>query len=208
MFHGVDVNAAKVFWLGRSQTVRLPKAFRFKADKVRVRRHGRPVILEPVACDWDWLEALTEPVDEDFASAVADKPEEQRRPALDFFELRYLLDSNAVIGLLAGKASLNKRIRRHAPQDFGVSAIAVRELFFDAFRSQRTAPNLGCVEGLQFEIVGFDQDDSRQAGATRATLAAPACPACGSRIGRTDPRLTPSGELPTLLETRQENVPK
>jgi len=85
-FYGVDMNTAKVFWSGRSQAVRLPKAFRFEADEVRIRRHGRSVILEPVACDWDWLEALTGPVDEDFASAVADKPEEQRRPALDFFE--------------------------------------------------------------------------------------------------------------------------
>ncbi len=52
----------------------------------------------------------------------------------------------------------------------------MRELFFGAFRSQRTAPNLGRVEGLQFEIVGFDQDDSRQAGAVRATLAAAGTP--------------------------------
>jgi len=90
--------------------------------------------------------------------------------------VRYLLDSNAVIGLLAGKASLNKRIRRHAPQDFGVSAIATHELFFGAFKSQRTAYNLGRAEGLQFEVVEFDQDDSRQAGAIRATLAAAGTP--------------------------------
>lgn len=83
---GVDMNTAKVFWSGRSQAVRLPKAFRFEADEVRIRRHGRSVILEPVARDWDWLEALTGLVDEDFASAVADKPEEQKRPALDFFK--------------------------------------------------------------------------------------------------------------------------
>ncbi len=90
--------------------------------------------------------------------------------------MRYLLDSNAVIGLLAGEPSLNKRIRRHAPQDFGVSAIAMHELSFGAFKSQRTAPNLGRVEGLQFEIVEFDQDDSRQAGAIRAMLAAAGTP--------------------------------
>jgi len=90
--------------------------------------------------------------------------------------VKYLLDSNAVIGLLAGKASLNKRIRWHAPQDLGVSAIAAHELFFGAFNSRQTAHNLERVEGLQFEVVEFDQDDSRQAGAIRATLAAAGTP--------------------------------
>lgn len=38
---------AKVFWTGRSQAVRLPKEFRFEDSSVRIRRHGRLVILEP-----------------------------------------------------------------------------------------------------------------------------------------------------------------
>jgi len=33
IFHGVDMNTAKVFWSGRSQAVRLPKAFRFEAER-------------------------------------------------------------------------------------------------------------------------------------------------------------------------------
>jgi antitoxin VapB len=49
---------AKVFWSGRSQAVRLPKEYRFATDKVRIRRHGRAVILEPIADDWAWLDAL------------------------------------------------------------------------------------------------------------------------------------------------------
>ena len=39
---------AKLFQNGRSQAVRLPKAFRFKGDEVTVRREGDAVILEPV----------------------------------------------------------------------------------------------------------------------------------------------------------------
>ena len=39
---------AKLFWNGRSQAVRLPKEFRFKGDRVRVRRMGAGVLLEPV----------------------------------------------------------------------------------------------------------------------------------------------------------------
>jgi len=43
------MNIAKNVWSGRSQAVRPPKAFRFDADAVRIRRHGGAVILGPVA---------------------------------------------------------------------------------------------------------------------------------------------------------------
>lgn len=39
---------AKVFANGRSQAIRLPKAFRFAAKEVWVRREGEAVVLEPV----------------------------------------------------------------------------------------------------------------------------------------------------------------
>jgi antitoxin VapB len=39
---------AKLFWNGRSQAIRLPKEFRFTGDRVRVRRMGEGVLLEPV----------------------------------------------------------------------------------------------------------------------------------------------------------------
>ncbi|MGF1455632.1 MAG: antitoxin [Alphaproteobacteria bacterium] len=39
---------AKLFMNGRSQAVRLPKAFRFEGEAVRIRRKGRQVILEPL----------------------------------------------------------------------------------------------------------------------------------------------------------------
>jgi antitoxin VapB len=42
---------AKLFRNGRSQAVRLPKEFRFAGDKVRVRRVGEGVLLEPVVSD-------------------------------------------------------------------------------------------------------------------------------------------------------------
>jgi antitoxin VapB len=79
------METAKVFWSGRSQAVRLPKAFRFETEEVRIRRHGQAVILEPIATDWAWLDALVGSLDDDFAQAVNERPEEQERPALDFF---------------------------------------------------------------------------------------------------------------------------
>ena len=79
------METAKVFWSGRSQAVRLPKAFRFESDEVRIRRHGDAVILEPVARDWAWLDSLVRPLDADFAAATAEALPNQERPELDFF---------------------------------------------------------------------------------------------------------------------------
>lgn len=39
---------AKVFWTGRSQAVRLPKAFRVATREVAVSRAGNALVLEPV----------------------------------------------------------------------------------------------------------------------------------------------------------------
>ena len=75
-----------MFWSGRSQAVRLPKEYRFDQDEVRIRRHGQAVILEPIAHDWAWLEALVGPVDQDFEQAAQEAPDDQKRPELDFFE--------------------------------------------------------------------------------------------------------------------------
>ena len=80
------METAKVFWSGRSQAVRLPKEFRFATDEVRIRRHGQTVILEPIATDWAWLDALIAPLDDDFVQAVQEQPAPQERPALDTFE--------------------------------------------------------------------------------------------------------------------------
>ena len=71
---------------GRSQAVRLPKEFRFKCDEMRIRKEGDAVILEPLSGDWSWLDAIERPIDEDFSKAVAEKPGDQSRPELDFFE--------------------------------------------------------------------------------------------------------------------------
>jgi len=80
-----DTPTAKIFWSGRSQAVRLPRAFRFSGNEVRIRRHGNAVILEPVADDWAWLDALVGRLDEDAANSSEDHPGEQQRPALDSF---------------------------------------------------------------------------------------------------------------------------
>jgi antitoxin VapB len=79
------VDIAKIFWSGRSQAVRLPKEFRFEGEEVRIRRRGNAVVLEPIADDWRWLDAIIGPVDPDFVDATEEQPPEQDRPDLDFF---------------------------------------------------------------------------------------------------------------------------
>ena len=44
-------STARLFKNGRSQAVRLPRAFRFEGDRVRVRRAGTGLLLEPVFTD-------------------------------------------------------------------------------------------------------------------------------------------------------------
>ena len=50
---------AKIFMHGRSQAVRLPLAFRLPGDRVRVRRVGKGILLEPMVTDIDaWFAEL------------------------------------------------------------------------------------------------------------------------------------------------------
>lgn len=42
------MDTARVFLTGRSQAVRLPKAYRFKDSVIGVRREGDAVVLEPI----------------------------------------------------------------------------------------------------------------------------------------------------------------
>jgi antitoxin VapB len=60
---------AKLFRNGRSQAVRLPKAFRFEGDCVRVRRVGQGVLLEPLIADTkQWFESLDQFKSDEFKS--------------------------------------------------------------------------------------------------------------------------------------------
>ena len=91
--------------------------------------------------------------------------------------MRYLLDANAIIALLNDTTSpIARRVRRHAPRDFGVSAVVIHELYYGAFKSQRVEQNVARVDSLQFSVVEFDEEDARQAGQIRAHLASKGTP--------------------------------
>ncbi len=58
-----ETGTAKLFKHGRSQAVRLPKAFRLPGTEVRVRRVGRGVLLEPVGRDIENIRAVFAEID-------------------------------------------------------------------------------------------------------------------------------------------------
>jgi tRNA(fMet)-specific endonuclease VapC len=91
--------------------------------------------------------------------------------------LSYLLDTNTVIALLNdARSPAATRVRRCRPDEVALCALVIHELFYGAFKSQRTAQNVARVDALQFEILSFDKEDAREAGEIRAHLAAQGVP--------------------------------
>jgi len=71
---------AKLFRNGRSQAVRLPKELRFEGDRVRVRRVGQGVLLEPFIFDaGKWFEELDRIATEPFMPGGRKQPVTPRR---------------------------------------------------------------------------------------------------------------------------------
>lgn len=80
---------AKLFWTGRSQAVRLPKAFRFEGTAVRIRRDDAGnVVLEPVVEEdnWAWVNRIAGTFDEDAALAALDRPGPEALPEGPIFD--------------------------------------------------------------------------------------------------------------------------
>lgn len=90
--------------------------------------------------------------------------------------MRYLLDTNAIIALVRKNDALLSRLKAHAPDAFGISAVVLHELYYGAYKSVNVDANLVRVEGLRFEVVDFDAEDARMAGQVRARLATSGTP--------------------------------
>jgi antitoxin VapB len=74
---------AKLFRNGRSQAVRLLKEFRFRADKVQVRRGNAGVLLEPLLDAKEWFARLDSVGRGDFLEDGRDQPITPSRKILD-----------------------------------------------------------------------------------------------------------------------------
>ncbi len=83
----------------------------------------------------------------------------------------WLLDTNAVIAVVnAPNGTVAKKMRRKKPEAVAISAIVIHELFYGAYKSTRLEANIAVVESLGFQVLPFDTDDARAAGAVRAML--------------------------------------
>jgi antitoxin VapB len=71
---------AKIFMNNRSQAVRLPKEFQFKAREVFVRKEGDDVILSPRPLDWSSYLAEGPVASENFMEGDEELPVQEREP--------------------------------------------------------------------------------------------------------------------------------
>ncbi|SEA95474.1 antitoxin VapB [Thiothrix caldifontis] len=79
LMKGRVMQTAKIFQNGRSQAIRLPKAFRLSGTEVKISRDGNRIILEPLEQSWDdWLLAI-EQFSDDFMAEGRDQPAVQER---------------------------------------------------------------------------------------------------------------------------------
>jgi antitoxin VapB len=75
------MQTAKLFKNGRSQAVRLPKEFRFKGDRVFIKKVGSSVVLIPYHKPWQALfESLDQFSDDFMESREQPVPQERERP--------------------------------------------------------------------------------------------------------------------------------
>jgi tRNA(fMet)-specific endonuclease VapC len=90
--------------------------------------------------------------------------------------MRYLLDSNVVIGIMKMRPDLLSALESRRAADCCVSSLVIHELFFGAYKSERRVENLADVDLLSFAVLDFDRNDARRAGEIRAALRARGAP--------------------------------
>lgn len=75
------MDTARLFQSGRSQAVRLPKAYRFSGTEVIVKHFGNGVLLLPIEDPWQTLEAGLAAFEPGF-QLDREQPEQQQRPEI------------------------------------------------------------------------------------------------------------------------------
>ncbi len=75
------MDTARLFQSGRSQAVRLPKAYRFNGTEVIVKHFGNGVLLLPIEDPWQTLEAGLAAFEPGF-QLNREQPEQPPRPEL------------------------------------------------------------------------------------------------------------------------------
>lgn len=84
--------------------------------------------------------------------------------------MKYLLDTNVLVGILNADERLLTQLSQNNESDFAISSVVLFELYYGAYKSQRTDQNLAKIKLLPFDILQFNQNDADIAGKIRADL--------------------------------------
>ena len=80
----IAMGTAKLFKIGRSQAVRLPKGYRFEGEEVYIKRVGEAVVLLPkTKKTWDDVLRALAMFEPGFQLEREQPKEQQERPLLD-----------------------------------------------------------------------------------------------------------------------------
>lgn len=75
------MDTARLFQVGRSQAVNLPKEYRFEGQRVAIKRLGSGVLLFPISEPWQLIEQALEMFESD-TRLVREQPQVQTRPEI------------------------------------------------------------------------------------------------------------------------------
>jgi tRNA(fMet)-specific endonuclease VapC len=88
--------------------------------------------------------------------------------------VRYVVDTNIAIAMLAQRQPVVDRLSNVGPGDLGLSVLVIAELLFGARRSARVRENVARVQALeaQFPVLSVTRPIAERYGVVRAELAA------------------------------------
>ena len=86
--------------------------------------------------------------------------------------MTYLLDTNTCVYAIKREAGVLENLQEHGPDDFGISAITVAELWFGAAKSSRPRETRSSVDAFlePFEILPFNTDAAEDYAEIRLEL--------------------------------------
>lgn len=86
--------------------------------------------------------------------------------------MTYLLDTNTCVYAIKREPGVLRNLREHGPDDFGISAITVAELWFGAAKSSRARETRSSVDAFlePFEMLPFTIEAARDYASIRLEL--------------------------------------
>lgn len=81
-----------------------------------------------------------------------------------------MFDTNAVIALMKKNPVFLSTLKQHSPTDIVVPSIAIFELYYGAYKSQKVSENLAKLKKIPFRVLPFTLEDAQIAGKIRSDL--------------------------------------